>query len=76
MHQPIPSVTAVAHLVKRWQGTRMVLRWTAAEVLEAEQCFRKVVGYRVMPKPLVALRAHGAAIDPTTGRTDVAKAAA
>jgi len=28
----------------------MVLRWTAAAVLEAERHFRKIVGYRALPK--------------------------
>jgi hypothetical protein len=34
----------------------MVLRWTAAGVLEAERGFRKLVGYRAMPILVAALR--------------------
>lgn len=36
----------------------MVLRWTAAGVLEAERGFRKLTGYRAMPTLVAALRAH------------------
>jgi hypothetical protein len=36
----------------------MVLRWTAAGVLEAERGFRKLVGYRAMPILVAALRAQ------------------
>jgi putative transposase len=38
----------------------MVLRWTAAGVLEAERGFRKLIGYRAMPILVAALRAHDA----------------
>jgi putative transposase len=31
--------------VKRWHSGDMCLRWTAAGMLEAEQQFRKVIGY-------------------------------
>ena len=41
----------------------MILRWTAAAVLEAERHFRRVAGYRSIPKLLTALRARDAAID-------------
>jgi putative transposase len=38
----------IAQRVKRWQGGVMILRWTAAGVLEAEHNFRKVAGYRAL----------------------------
>jgi hypothetical protein len=41
----------------------MILRWTAAGVLEAERHFRKVAGYRALPRLVAALRAHDAAIN-------------
>jgi hypothetical protein len=53
----------VARRVKRWQGGSMILRWTAAGVLEAERHFRKVAGYRAIPKLVAVLRAHDAALD-------------
>ena len=39
-------VRDTARRVKRWMGGMMILRWTAAGVLEAERHFRKVAGYR------------------------------
>jgi hypothetical protein len=59
----LSRVREIARRVKRWQGGTMILRWTAAGVLEAERNFRKVAGYRALPKLVAALRAHDAAID-------------
>jgi putative transposase len=56
-------VRDMARRVRRWQGGTMILRWTAAGVLEAERHFRKVVGYRSLAKLDAALRAHDAALD-------------
>ncbi len=41
--------------VKRWRSGEMALRWTAAGMLEAERQFRRVVGYRDLPKLLAAI---------------------
>jgi putative transposase len=41
--------------VKRWQDGEMGQRWTAAGMLEAERQFRRVIGYRELPKLLFAL---------------------
>jgi len=41
--------------VKRWQSADMALRWTAAGMLEAEHQFRRVIGYRELAKPAVAI---------------------
>ena len=49
-------VREIGRRVKRWQSGTMVLRWTAAGVLEAERGFRKLVGYRAMPILVAALR--------------------
>jgi len=38
----------------------MVLRWTAAGVLEAERGFRKLAGYRALPALVAKLGAHDA----------------
>ena len=51
-------VREVSRRVKRWQGGTIILRWTAAGVLEAERRFRKA-----LPKLVGRLRAHDAAID-------------
>jgi transposase-like protein len=56
-------VREVSRRLKRWQGGAMILRWTAAGVLEAERHFRKVAGYRAIPKLIAALRAHDAILD-------------
>src|SRR5712671_5624177 len=44
--------------VKRWRGGQMVLRWTAAAVLEAVKGFRRLNGHKDMPKLVAALRAR------------------
>ena len=42
--------------VKRWRGGKMMLRWVAAGVLEAVKGFRRLKGFRDMPKLVAALR--------------------
>jgi hypothetical protein len=37
-------------------GSKIILRWTAAGVLEAERGFRKLTGYRAMPALVAVLR--------------------
>ena len=49
-------VREISRRVKHWQSGTMVLRWTAAGVLEAERGFRKLAGYRAMPVLIAALR--------------------
>jgi putative transposase len=44
--------------VKRWRGGQMVVRWVAAGVLEAVKGFRRLRGYKEMPKLIAALRAR------------------
>lgn len=44
--------------VKRWQGGHMVLRWTAAALLEAVKGFRRLKGHKDMPKLVAVLRAR------------------
>ena len=68
-------VREIGRRVKRWQNGTMVLRWTAAGVLEAERGFRKLVGYRAMPILVAALRAHDAQFECSTEVDDTEKAA-
>jgi len=68
-------VREIGRRVKRWQSGTMVLRWTAAGVLEAERGFRKLAGYRAMPTLVAALRAHDPAIDREPRIDDAEKAA-
>jgi hypothetical protein len=49
--------------VKRWRGGEMVLRWTAAGILDTEHSFRRVRGHRELPKLRAALRRHANRID-------------
>jgi putative transposase len=42
--------------VKRWRGGQMVLRCTAAAILEAVTSFRRLKGHADMPKLVAALR--------------------
>ena len=51
-------VREIGRRVRHWQSGTMMLRWTAAGVLEAERGFRKLTGYRAMPALVAALRAH------------------
>jgi len=44
--------------VKRWRGGQMVLRWTAAAILEAVKGFRRLKGHKDMPKLVAGLRAR------------------
>ncbi|HYL17709.1 MAG TPA: IS256 family transposase [Burkholderiales bacterium] len=68
-------VRELGRRVKRWQSGTMVLRWTAAGVLEAEHGFRKLAGYRAMPTLVAALRAHHNRIDREPRIDDAEKAA-
>ena len=44
--------------MKRWQYGDMCPRWTAAGMLEAEQQFRKIIGYRDLAKLVIAVERH------------------
>jgi putative transposase len=46
----IEIVRRTSRNVKRWQNGDMCLRWTAAGMLEAEQQFRKIIGYSDLAK--------------------------
>ena len=51
----IECVRRTSRNVKRWQSGEMALRWTAAGMLEAEQQFRRIIGYRDLAKLAVAI---------------------
>ena len=44
--------------VKRWKDGDMRKRWTAAGMLQAEQQFRRIVGYRDLAKLVIAIERH------------------
>lgn len=68
-------VREIGRRVRRWQSGAMVLRWSAAGVLEAERGFRKISGYRAMPILVAALRAHDAKTVRASAVDDAEKAA-
>ncbi|MGO9613212.1 MAG: IS256 family transposase [Dissulfurispiraceae bacterium] len=57
---PIESCFSVTRTitgrVKRWRGDDMVQRWAVASLLRAEKKFRRVKGYREIPKLIAALQ--------------------
>jgi putative transposase len=50
--------------VKRWQDGDMRKRWTAAGMLEAEQQFRRIIGYRDLAKLIIAIERHAILVAP------------
>jgi transposase-like protein len=69
-------VREIGRRVRHWQSGTMVLRWTAAGVLEAERGFRKIVGFRALLTLVSALRAHDAQFERTRAGVDATKKAA
>jgi transposase-like protein len=65
------TIRRVTRRVKRWRDAKMVRRWIAASVLEAEKGFRRLRGCRSMPELTVALRGPE-----QTDRVDAQEAAA
>jgi putative transposase len=57
-------IRKTTHNVARWDGGEMVLRWLAVALIEASKSFRKLRGYKGMPKLIAALRAHDAKLNP------------
>ena len=56
---PVESMISIARAtnrnVTRWRDGQMVLRWTAAGMLNAERSFRRIKGYKQMPQLVDAL---------------------
>jgi putative transposase len=62
--------------VKRWSSGEMALRWTAAGMLEAEQQFRKIIGYRDLATLVIAIeRDHDHRRHTDTAHTETKEAA-
>lgn len=57
---PIESCFSVTRMitgrVKRWRGDDMVQRWAVASLLRAEKKFRRVKGYKEIPRLIAALQ--------------------
>ena len=75
---PAESVISIARTtnrnVTRWRDAQMVLRWTAAGMLNAERSFRRIKGHKQMPQLVDALRRH--AHPETTADTETVGTAA
>lgn len=75
---PVESMISIARTtnrnVTRWRDGQMVLRWTAAGMLNAERSFRRIKGYKQMPQLVQALHQH--AHPKTAATTDTVGAAA
>ena len=54
--------------VRRWRNGSMILRWVGSAILDAEQKFRRVRGYREMPALIEALRQRVITSDTEEGR--------
>jgi len=76
---PVESMISIARTtnrnVTRWRDGHMVLRWTAAGMLNAERSFRRIKGYKQMPQLVAALHRH-AHPDTTAQTRDTVGAAA
>ena len=57
------GVRRLTRRVKRWRGGEMILRWTAAALIEHARGFRRLAGCKGMPKLVDALRRNDARID-------------
>jgi transposase-like protein len=75
---PIESMISIARTTNRnvthWRDGQMVLRWTAAGLLNAQRSFRRVKGYKHMPQLVAALYRH--AHPDTARRPEIVGAAA
>jgi hypothetical protein len=54
--------------VKRWQDGDMRKRWTAAGMLQAEQQFRRVIGYTDLSKLVIAIERRHLTLESPTNR--------
>ena len=68
----IGLVRQLSGRVKRWRSGKMILRWSAAGVLEAEHSFRRTKGYQEMSKLNAALQKHEAKLNGTVSESVVA----
>ncbi len=51
-------VRTVCHNVKRWRPGDQRERWVGSALIFAEQKFRRIVGYRALPRLITILEAH------------------
>lgn len=68
----IECVRRTSRNVKRWQNGDMCLRWTAAGMLEAEQQFRRIIGYADLATLVTAIERHHPPAPPAPDRQEAA----
>ena len=68
----IECVRRTARNVKYWQNGEMCLRWTAAGMLEAEQQFRRIIGYQDLAKLAARVEREVTLPQPNTAPTEEA----
>jgi transposase-like protein len=56
------SLRRIARNVKRWKDEKMIRRWVALGIAEAQKGFRRVKGYVNMPALVAAIRPSAAAV--------------
>jgi len=56
------SLRRIARNVKRWKDEKMIRRWVALGIAEAQKGFRRVKGYVNMPSLVAAIRPTAAAV--------------
>ena len=66
-------VETVCRNVKRWRQGDQIERWVGSGLVAAEQQFRKVVGYKEIPRLLSAMAELAVAAESGTGKKPVAK---
>ena len=59
----VGSIRRVSRNVKRWRGADMIRRWASLGLFQAEKRFRRIKGYREMPKLVSALRTAEAKVE-------------
>jgi putative transposase len=59
--------------VRRWRDGKMIKRWCAAGMLNAERSVRRLNGYRQMPRFVAALARHVEAVPPACDPARVAE---
>jgi len=70
----IECVRRTARNVKHWSSGEMAMRWTAAGMLEAQQQFRRIIGYHQLAKLAIAIEAEISSWTPTKEATTLVPA--
>jgi transposase-like protein len=64
----IDTLRVTQRNVKRWQDGDMRKRWTAAGMLQAEQQFRRIIGYSQLAELVIAVERHHLTLESPVNR--------